>query len=123
MVNRIDAIQRIDLSGAEDGTEWDDPLTGAAVVSKEDVETQEPSLYKVILHNDDFTPMEFVVLILEKYFAKKHEEANQIMLAVHNQGFGVCGIFPHEIAETKIALVTESAREQQYPLKCTMERE
>lgn len=80
-----------------------------------------PPLYKVILLNDDFTPMEFVVQILEKFFSMSREKATQIMLHVHTRGKGVCGVFTHEIAETKVTQVNEYSRRHQHPLLCTME--
>jgi ATP-dependent Clp protease adaptor protein ClpS len=80
-----------------------------------------PRKYKVIMHNDDYTTMDFVVDVLKRFFAKNQEEAVQIMLAVHEQGRGVCGVFTFEIAETKIAQVHEYARYSGYPLKCSME--
>ena len=83
---------------------------------------KEPPMYKVILLNDDFTPMDFVVHVLTKFFAKSAEEANKIMLQVHHQGSGVAGVFSHEIAETKTYLVNY-ARKNKHPLKCVMEKE
>jgi ATP-dependent Clp protease adaptor protein ClpS len=80
-----------------------------------------PPLYKVILLNDDYTPMEFVVLILEHFFQKDRTNATRIMLEVHTRGRGVCGIYPHEIAETKVAQVTAYARDHHHPLLCTLE--
>jgi len=80
-----------------------------------------PPLYKVLLLNDDFTPMDFVVQVLQQFFAKDREQATQIMLKVHNDGAGVCGIYPHDIAETKVSRVTAFAREHQHPLQCVME--
>ncbi len=80
-----------------------------------------PPLYKVVLLNDDFTPMEFVVRVLEGFFAMTREKATQIMLHVHTRGKGVCGVFPHDIAETKVAQVNEFSRRNQHPLLCTME--
>jgi len=80
-----------------------------------------PPMYKVLLLNDDFTPMDFVVQILQKIFAKSFEQATQIMLKVHNDGVGVCGIYPYDIAETKVNQVITFAREQQHPLQCVME--
>jgi len=81
-----------------------------------------PPLYKVLLLNDDFTPMDFVVQVLQRFFSKDREQATQIMLKVHHEGAGVCGIFPHGIAETKVNQVTEFSREHQHPLQCVMER-
>ena len=80
-----------------------------------------PSLYKVLLLNDDYTPMDFVVLILQDHFGMTSEKATQVMLQVHTQGAGVCGLFTRDIAETKVALVNQFAREHQHPLKCIME--
>lgn len=84
---------------------------------------KKPSLYRVLILNDDYTPMEFVVLVLEHFFNKSREEATRIMLHVHNYGVGVCGVFPLEVAETKVAQVMDLARDQQHPLQCTKERE
>ena len=82
-----------------------------------------PRLYRVILLNDDYTPMEFVVIVLEKFFSKPREQAVQIMLHVHQRGTGVCGLYPLEIAETKVQQVMDFAQEHQHPLQCTMEPE
>ena len=86
-------------------------------------EVKEPSLYKVLLLNDDYTTMEFVVEVLRYVFQKTIEQATQIMLNVHQNGVGVCGIYPYEIAETKVNTVDALSRERGFPLKCTMERE
>ena len=102
--------------------EGDDGHAGAAVISERKVDTQPPSLYKVLLHNDDFTPMDFVVMVLESYFGKDRNAATEIMLAVHQKGVGICGTYPFEIAETKVMQVMECARENEHPLQCTMER-
>ncbi|MBF0146120.1 MAG: ATP-dependent Clp protease adapter ClpS [Magnetococcales bacterium] len=85
--------------------------------------TQEPSLYKVVLLNDDFTPMDFVVELIMKFFRKSLEESTRIMLNVHHEGRGVCGIYPREIAETKVLEVNSHARRSGHPLKCLMERD
>lgn len=85
--------------------------------------TKKPSMYKVLLLNDDYTPMEFVVHILEKFFGKNKQEATDIMLHVHRRGVGICGIFTYEVAETKVAQVMDHARSQEQPLQCTMEKE
>jgi len=92
------------------------------VVTEDQQKTEEPPLYKVLLHNDDYTTMEFVVLVLEKIFHKSTAEATRIMLNVHQQGIGVAGIFAREIAETKVTVVVDLARKNEYPLKCTMEK-
>lgn len=86
-------------------------------------ENKRPSLYKVLLLNDDFTPMEFVVHILEKFFNKSRAEANDVMLHVHRRGVGLCGVYTHEVAETKVAQVMSFARANEQPLQCTMEEE
>ena len=84
--------------------------------------TKKPSMYNVLLLNDDYTPMEFVVMVLEKVFNKKQEEATQIMLHVHKKGIGVCGIFTYEVAESKCKLVIDMAKKNEHPLQCTMEK-
>ena len=84
--------------------------------------TKKPSMYNVILLNDDYTPMEFVVLVLEKFFNKKQEEATQIMLHVHKKGIGVCGTFTYEVAESKCRAVLDFAKKNEHPLQCTMEK-
>ena len=94
---------------------------GTTVLEK-DPEVKKPPSYQVILLNDDFTPMEFVVHILEFFFSIKKEDATRIMLEVHTSGKGVCGLFTHEIAETKVSLVNDYSRENQHPLLCTMEK-
>ena len=84
---------------------------------------QKPSLYKVLLLNDDYTPMEFVVFLLKKFFLNNNDEATKIMLHVHQNGVGVCGVFPYEIAETKVIQVLETAKKNDHPLQCTMEKD
>lgn len=93
-----------------------------SVAIKERIEVQEPPLYKALLHNDDYTSMEFVVTILENIFHKSHAEATRIMLNVHEKGIGIAGIFTKEICETKIAIVHELARKHEFPLRCSMEK-
>ncbi len=85
--------------------------------------TKKPSMYKVLLLNDDYTPMEFVVHILERFFSKTRQEATDVMLHVHRRGVGLCGIFTYEVAETKVAQVMDFARANEQPLQCTMEKE
>ncbi len=85
--------------------------------------TKKPSLYKVLLLNDDYTPMEFVVHVLERFFSKNRQEATDIMLHVHRRGVGICGVFTYEVAETKVAQVMDFARVNEQPLQCTMEKE
>ncbi|HEX4922987.1 MAG TPA: ATP-dependent Clp protease adapter ClpS [Bdellovibrionales bacterium] len=86
-------------------------------------ETRTPSMFKVLLLNDDYTPMDFVVLVLTKFFRKSEVEATEIMLHVHHKGFGVAGIYPQEIAETKVFEVNSYSQKSQFPLKCIMEKE
>ena len=88
---------------------------------KEAAVLKPPPMYKVVLLNDDFTPMEFVISILREYFFKDRETATRIMLKVHHEGKGVCGIFPKDIANTKVELVLKHARQEGHPLQCTME--
>ena len=97
--------------------------TGTDIVTKTRPKTKQPGLYKVLLLNDDFTPMEFVVYVLERFFNKGREEATRIMLHVHQKGVGICGVFTYELAETKVAQVMNFARQHQHPLQCTMEKE
>jgi len=113
------------------GKEADDDDHGAGGSTRHDTgtatkarpKTKRPSLYRVLLLNDDYTPMEFVVLVLQDVFNKSREEAMRIMLHVHNQGVGECGIFPFEVAETKVTRVMDAARKNQHPLQCVMEKE
>ncbi len=95
----------------------------AAVVTKTRTRTQRPPLYKVLLLNDDYTPMEFVVHVLERFFGMSHAQAFELMLVVHKRGVAVVGVFSFEIAETKVAQVMDFARRHQHPLQCTMEKE
>src|SRR5882757_6161441 len=97
------------------------PHTNIAIKPKP--ETQKPSMYKVLLLNDDYTPMEFVVQVLETFFNKSREEATRIMLHVHKKGMGLCGVYTYEVAETKVSQVLAAAKQAQHPLQCTMEKE
>ncbi|MDE0796478.1 MAG: ATP-dependent Clp protease adapter ClpS [Alphaproteobacteria bacterium] len=105
-------------NGANNGD--GDSETG--VVTRTKPKTKKPSMYKVIMLNDDFTPMEFVILVLERFFSKSQEESTQIMLHVHQKGVGVCGVFTYEVAETKVQQVMDLARQHQHPLQCTLEK-
>lgn len=84
---------------------------------------KKPSMYKVLMLNDDYTPMEFVVHVLERFFAKNRDEATEIMLQVHQRGIGVCGVYTYEVAETKVTQVMDLARQNQHPLQCTIEKD
>ena len=97
--------------------------SGGTAVREARPKVKKPRLYKVVLLNDDYTPMDFVVVILEQFFNKTRDEAVTIMLMVHNRGSGVCGVFPYEIAETKVQQVLGFSQEHQHPLQCTMEPE
>lgn len=92
------------------------------VVTRTRPRTKKPALWRVLMLNDDYTPMEFVVYVLQRYFNKDQEAATQIMLHVHQKGVGVCGIYPYEVAETKVTQVINLARENQHPLQCTLEK-
>ena len=105
------------------GDDRDGRGIGTGIVTKTRPKTKKPSLYKVLLLNDDYTPMEFVVHVLERFFSKPREEAVQIMLHVHRHGVGICGVYTFEVAETKVAQVIELARRHQHPLQCTMDKE
>ncbi|HUY26100.1 MAG TPA: ATP-dependent Clp protease adapter ClpS [Candidatus Binataceae bacterium] len=111
--------------GGDDGADSRDP--GGGIVTerrtKTRAKTAKPPLYKVILLNDDYTPMEFVVEVLKAVFHRPHAEATRIMLHVHQNGMGVAGVYPFEVAETKVRTVEELARQAEYPLKCVMEKE
>jgi ATP-dependent Clp protease adaptor protein ClpS len=92
-----------------------------AVLEAKKGKVKPPPMYKVMLLNDDYTPMEFVVIVLQKFFAMSRERATQVMLKVHREGIGVCGVFPRDIASTKVAQVAGYARKHQHPLQCVME--
>ena len=99
----------------------DTPNTGVVVRARP--KTRKPAMYKVLMLNDDYTPMEFVVHVLERFFQKTREEATRIMLHVHRRGVGVCGVYTYEVAETKVTQVMDLARQNQHPLQCTIEKE
>lgn len=95
----------------------------SGIAIKEHVKVKRPSLYKVILLNDDYTPMDFVIDVLENIFRRNHTESTEIMLQIHNNGKGVCGTYPKEIAETKMSQVVDKARNANFPLRCTIEKD
>jgi ATP-dependent Clp protease adaptor protein ClpS len=95
---------------------------GSAVITKTKPQTKRPNMYRVLLLNDDYTPMEFVVDVLQRFFNKDRETATRIMLHVHNHGIGECGVYTYEVAETKVTQVMDFARKHQHPLQCVMEK-
>jgi ATP-dependent Clp protease adaptor protein ClpS len=102
-----------------------DSITGpqTGVITKTAPKTKKPSLYKVLLLNDDYTPMEFVIHVLQQFFNKGQEDATRIMLHVHQNGVGICGVYTFEVAETKVTQVMDFAKKHGHPLQCTMEKE
>ena len=116
---------RLRLGPGEGGRDRDDDGSkgDTGTITKTRPKTKKPSLYRVLLLNDDYTPMEFVVLILQDVFNKSREDAMRIMLHVHNKGVGECGVYPYEVAETKVTRVMDTARKNQHPLQCVMEKQ
>ena len=108
---------------ADNDDDINNDFSDTSVLVKKRSKLKKPPLYKVLLLNDDFTPMEFVVHVLEKFFAIGHDKAVQIMLTVHKQGIAVVGVYSHDIAETKVTQVMDYSRKNQHPLQCTMEKE
>lgn len=119
-MSRANGIAAAVMSDQPD--DFDADIAGQ-VVTKTQEKTEKPSMYKVLLLNDDYTPMEFVTHVLERFFSKSQEDAHQIMLHVHNHGVGVCGVYTYEVAETKVSQVIDFARQNQHPLQCTMEKD
>jgi ATP-dependent Clp protease adaptor protein ClpS len=107
-------------TGPGNGDGIEDIETGVATRTRP--KTKKPSNYKVLMLNDDYTPMEFVVLVLQQFFSMSIEDATRVMLQVHQQGVAVCGVFTYEVAETKVTQVIDFARENQHPLQCTLEK-
>ncbi|MCW4461549.1 MULTISPECIES: ATP-dependent Clp protease adapter ClpS [unclassified Sphingomonas] len=109
---------------ADDADRDDDADGGSAtgVATRTRAKTKKPTPYRVLMLNDDYTPMEFVVLVLQRFFKMDMEEATRVMLHVHQRGVGVCGVFSYEVAETKVAQVIDFARQNQHPLQCTLEK-
>lgn len=118
-------IQESDI-GPVSGSGQNHPQDGTpdiGVLTRTKPKLQKPSMYKVLLLNDDFTPMDFVVHILERFFGKNEQEATEIMMQVHRRGVGICGIYTYEVAETKVSQVLDCARQNEHPLQCTMEKD
>ncbi|WP_417457510.1 ATP-dependent Clp protease adapter ClpS [Kordiimonas sp.] len=101
----------------------DESGTGTGLLTRSETKTKKPSMYKVLLLNDDYTPMEFVVHILQRFFRMNMEQATEVMLHVHQRGVGICGVFTYEVAETKVNQVMSFARQHEHPLQCTLEKE
>ena len=118
----FDDIARMLATAGPRGTGEDDGRSGTAIITRTKPRTKRPNLYRVLLLNDDYTPMEFVVHVLERFFNKDREAATQIMLHVHHNGVGECGVFTYEVAETKVTQVMDFARKHQHPLQCVMEK-
>lgn len=110
------------MAGKRDERDQDPGGPGTSVIAKTRPQTKKPSLYRVLLLNDDYTPMEFVVHILQKFFNKSTDDATRIMLHVHQHGVGECGVYTYEVAETKVTQVMDFARKNQHPLQCVMEK-
>ncbi|WP_254514947.1 ATP-dependent Clp protease adapter ClpS [Novosphingobium sp. G106] len=117
---RVRAGDDDDAGGA--GTGGGDGQDQLGVATKTRTKPKKPSQFKVLMLNDDYTPMEFVVMVLKRFFNMDLEQATRVMLHVHQRGVGVCGIFPYEIAETKVNQVMDFARQNQHPLQCTLEK-
>lgn len=104
------------------GLEDDNHGHSVISISEEDVKLKPPSMYQVVLFNDDFTPMDFVVFVLQRFFSLDTEKANQVMLEVHTKGKGICGVFTFDVAETKVAMVQQFAKENEHPLMCDLQQ-
>ena len=131
-------VGRIDKKSVSSAAEWrtddaasmamppdrydDDRGPDVAIITRTKPATKKPTLYRVLLLNDDFTPMEFVIHVLQHFFNKTYDDAHVIMMHVHQNGVGECGVFTYEVAETKVTLVMDFARKHQHPLQCVMER-
>ena len=111
-----------DEDGSGDGGGGEGTDSGTLVITRPKPKTKRPNMYRVLLLNDDYTPMEFVVHVLERFFQKNREEATRVMLHVHHHGVGECGVYTYEVAETKVTQVMDFARKHQHPLQCVMEK-
>ena len=116
----IPPLTPIRAAGEDDDSREGDGQVGIATKTR--AKPKKPSQYKVLMLNDDYTPMEFVVMVLKRFFRMDLEQATRVMLHVHQRGVGVCGIFPYEVAETKVNQVMDFARQNQHPLQCTLEK-
>lgn len=119
----IDMLKPLTLAGGDEKGPGDqDGDRGTSVITRTKPKVKKPNLYRVLILNDDYTPMEFVVHVLERFFQKDRQQATQIMLHVHNHGVGECGVYTYEVAETKVTQVMDFAQQNQHPLKCVMEK-
>jgi len=124
MSSIIIAAYPLQMAGRDQDDQGEGPGgPNVGIATRTRTRTKKPSLYKVLMLNDDYTPMEFVVHVLERFFQKSREEATRIMLHVHRRGVGVCGVYTYEVAETKVTQVMDLARQNQHPLQCTIEKE
>ena len=121
-VQRPGRFPSLAMAGKKDERDQEPTGPGTSVITKTRTQTKRPSLYRVLLLNDDYTPMEFVVHILQKFFNKDADDATRIMLHVHQHGVGECGVYTYEVAETKVTQVMDFARKHQHPLQCVMEK-
>ena len=117
---RMQTSAQVRMNEPDDGN-TDGPATG--VVTRSKPKAKKPSMYKVLMHNDDYTPMEFVIMVLQRFFGMDEDRATQVMLHVHRRGVGICGVFTYEVAETKVTQVMDFARKHQHPLQMTLEKE
>ncbi|EJM98094.1 hypothetical protein PMI41_04853 [Phyllobacterium sp. YR531] len=126
MATRMQAAKKMNTFSPtmqdEDKGNGNGPGRGTAVITRTKPKLKKPSLYRVLILNDDYTPMEFVIHVLERFFQKNKEDATRIMLHVHNHGVGECGVFTYEVAESKMTQVMDYARQNQHPLQCVMEK-
>lgn len=121
---RLIKAERLPAPRLEDGPgRQGGGVPDVGVLTRTRLRTKKPSMYRVLLLNDDFTPMDFVVHVLERFFSKTREEATDIMMQVHRKGVGTCGVYTYEVAETKVNLVMDFARKHEHPLQCTLEKE
>ena len=121
--NDMKQLRRFLNVGMAGPSDEDGGDTGTGTITRTRTKTKKPSMYKVVLLNDDYTPMEFVVYVLQRFFSKNAEDATKIMLHVHQNGVGICGVFTYEVAETKVSQVMDLARQHDHPLQCTMEKD
>ena len=121
LASALDLRPRITGAGDGDSDRDGDGAGQVGIATRTRSKPKKPSQYKVLMLNDDYTPMEFVVMVLKRFFRMDMEQATRVMLHVHQRGVGVCGIFPYEVAETKVNQVMDFARQNQHPLQCTLE--